>query len=175
MTSLSTICSQHKFCAMQMRERKYIRFDFTQALHTRATGVERRDYRIIARTRASDHLSTRALAHAVRFVATAHGFAREAPAQQPTQLCSIPDFPIYCAPLRDSWLLMQKHFIALSEQALRPCAGARTKSIHRDERIKSKRRACASQSNFSWWIASRFLSLSIAISDFSTRLTPRIR
>jgi hypothetical protein len=39
---------------MQMRERKYIRFDFTQALHTLATSAERRDYRIIARTQASD-------------------------------------------------------------------------------------------------------------------------
>jgi hypothetical protein len=59
---------------MQMRERKYIRFDFTQALHTRATSAERRDYRIIARTRASDHSSTRALAHAVHPVATARAF-----------------------------------------------------------------------------------------------------
>jgi hypothetical protein len=39
---------------MQMREQKYIRFDFTQALHTRAIRTERRDYRIIARTQASD-------------------------------------------------------------------------------------------------------------------------
>ena len=38
---------------MQMRERKYIRFGFTQALHTRAIRAERHDYRIIARTRAS--------------------------------------------------------------------------------------------------------------------------
>jgi hypothetical protein len=45
-----------------MRERKYIRFDFAQALHTRATRAERRDYRIIARTRTSDHSLTRALA-----------------------------------------------------------------------------------------------------------------
>jgi hypothetical protein len=59
---------------MQMRDRKYIRFDFTQALHTRATSAERRDYRIIARTRASDHSSTRALAHAVHSVATARAF-----------------------------------------------------------------------------------------------------
>jgi hypothetical protein len=50
---------------MQMREGKYIRFDFTQALHTRATRAERRDYRIIARTRTSDHSLTRALARAV--------------------------------------------------------------------------------------------------------------
>jgi len=40
-------------CAMQMRGRKYIRFDFTQALHAHATRVERGDYRIIARTRTS--------------------------------------------------------------------------------------------------------------------------
>ena len=159
---------------MQMRERKYIRFDFTQALHTRATRAERRDYRIIARTRASDHSSTRALAHAVHFVATAHAFAREASAQQPTRVRSIPDFPIYCAGLRDSRLLVQKQCIALAEQVLRAYDSARAKSIRRDERIKSKRRACASQSNFSWWIASRFLSLIVAIADFSTRVAPRI-
>jgi hypothetical protein len=37
------------FRAMQMRARKYIRFDFAQALHTRVTSAARRDYRIIAR------------------------------------------------------------------------------------------------------------------------------
>jgi hypothetical protein len=57
---------------MQMRRRKYIRFDFTQALHTRATTAERRDYRIIARTRSPDHSLTRALARGVHSVATAH-------------------------------------------------------------------------------------------------------
>ena len=91
-----------------MRERKYIRFDFAQALHTRATSAERRDYRIIARTRTSDPSLTRALARAVRSVATARAFAREASAQQPTQLRSIPDFPIYCASLRDSRLPVQE-------------------------------------------------------------------
>ena len=91
-----------------MRERKYIRFDFTQALHMRATSAERRDYRIIARTRTSDPSLTRALARAVHSVATAHAFAREASAQQPTQVRSIPDLPIYCASLRDSRLLVQE-------------------------------------------------------------------
>jgi len=47
---------------MQMRARRYIRFDFAQASHTRATCTESHDYRIIARTWASDHSSTRALA-----------------------------------------------------------------------------------------------------------------
>jgi hypothetical protein len=45
--------------------RTYIRFDFAQALHTRATRAERRDYRIIARTRPFDHPSTTALARDV--------------------------------------------------------------------------------------------------------------
>jgi hypothetical protein len=76
---------------MQMREQKYIRFDFTQALHTRATTAERRDYRIIARTRSPDHSLTRALARAVHSVATPHASAREASAQQPAQVRSIPD------------------------------------------------------------------------------------
>jgi hypothetical protein len=60
--SLSIICSQRKFRAMQMRERRYIRFDFAQALHTRATRAERGDYRIIARTRACGLSSTRVFA-----------------------------------------------------------------------------------------------------------------
>jgi hypothetical protein len=68
---------------MQMRERKYIRFDFTQALHARATGAERPDYRIIARTRTSDHSLTRVLARAIHSVATSHAFAREGSAQPP--------------------------------------------------------------------------------------------
>ena len=51
---------------MQMRRRRYIRFDFTQALHTRATSAERHDHRIIARARASDLSSTRAFARCVR-------------------------------------------------------------------------------------------------------------
>jgi hypothetical protein len=49
-----------------MRRRRYIRFDFTQALHTRATSAERHDYRIIARARASVLSSTRAFARSVR-------------------------------------------------------------------------------------------------------------
>jgi hypothetical protein len=68
---------------MQMRGRKYIRFDFAQALHTRATTAERRDHRIIARTCASDHSLTRALARGVHSFATPHTFTREASAQQP--------------------------------------------------------------------------------------------
>jgi len=55
---------------MQMRERKYIRFDFAQALHTRATRAERRDYRIIARTRTSERSSTRTLSRAAHCVGT---------------------------------------------------------------------------------------------------------
>jgi hypothetical protein len=102
---------------MQMRERKYIRFDFTQALHARTTGAERRDYRIIARTRTSDHSLARALARATHSVATLHVFAHEASAPQPAQARSIPDLPIYCAALRDSCLLVQQQFIALAESA----------------------------------------------------------
>jgi hypothetical protein len=41
-----------------MRRRKYIRFDFAQALHTRATRAERGDYRIIARAHGSDRSLT---------------------------------------------------------------------------------------------------------------------
>jgi hypothetical protein len=53
---------------MQMRGRKYIRFDFAQALHTQATSTERHDYRIIARTRRSHQSLTRALARSVHCV-----------------------------------------------------------------------------------------------------------
>jgi hypothetical protein len=102
---------------MQMRERNYIRFDFTQALHARATGAERHDYRIIARTRTSDHSLTRALERAIHSVATTHAFARNASAQRPAQVRSIPDLPIYCVALRDSCLLVQQQFLALAESA----------------------------------------------------------
>jgi hypothetical protein len=152
-TSLLTTCSQHKFRAMQMRERKYIRFDFTQALHTRAIRAERRDYRIIARTQASDvHWQERSRTPFTSLQRRAR-CAREASAQHPTQVRLIPIFPIYCAGLQDSRWLAQKQRIALAEPVLRAYGSARTKSIRRDKRIKSKRRACASQSNFSWWIA----------------------
>jgi hypothetical protein len=43
---------------MQMHARNYIRFDFAQALHTRATRADAHDYRIIARARAPDRSST---------------------------------------------------------------------------------------------------------------------
>jgi hypothetical protein len=76
---------------MQMRERKYIRFDFTQALRARATGAERPDYRIIARTRTSDHSLARALARAIHSVATLCAFVRKASAQGPAQVRSTPD------------------------------------------------------------------------------------
>jgi hypothetical protein len=64
----------------QMRGRRYIRFDFAQALHTRATRAERDDYRIIARTRLSDHSSTTTLARGVDATATPRRLAREATA-----------------------------------------------------------------------------------------------
>ena len=141
-----------------MRDRKYIRFDFTQALHTHATRFERDDYRIIARTRTSDPSSTRALARAVHSVATAHAFAREASAQQPTQVRSIPDSPINYGRLRGSLLLMQEPFIALREQLASARGNTRSENAGRGERIKSKRRACSSQSNFSWELTSDFVT-----------------
>ena len=142
---------------MQMRERKYIRFDFTQALHGRATRAERRDYRIIARTQASDSSSTRALAHAVHSVATARALraGRFCPSADAAR--SILDSPIYCRTLRDSCLFVRRQFIALAEPALRAKDSTSIQSIRRDERIKSKRRICSSQSNFSWELISDFV------------------
>jgi hypothetical protein len=99
---------------MQMRGRRYIRFDFTQALHTRATSAEPRDYRIIARARASDHSSTTALARGIDTVATLHGFAREALAPQPAEACTIPAPPIFYGRLRGSSLLVKKQLLALT-------------------------------------------------------------
>jgi hypothetical protein len=138
---------------MQMRERKYIRFDFTQALHARATSVERRDYRIIARTWTSDRSSTKRLRTLFTLLRQRIGFAREACAQRPKRVHSSPAFPIYRADLHDSRELVQKQDVALVQQLLRASRNPRTESIRRDKRIKSKRRACASRSNFSWWIA----------------------
>jgi hypothetical protein len=138
---------------MQMRERRYIRFDFTQALHTRATRAERRDYRIIARTQASDlHRQERSRTPFTLLQRRAL-FAREASARQQTRVRSNPDFPMYCAGLQDSRLLVQKQRIALAERVSRAYVSAAAESARCDERIKSKRPACESQSNFSWWIA----------------------
>ena len=134
-----------QLCALQMRERRYIRFDFAQALYTRATRAERRDYRIIARTHASDlHRQERSCTPFTPLQRRAR-CAREASAQHPTQVRLIPILPIYCAGLQDSRLLVQKRRMALAEQVLRAYDSARTKRIRRDERIKSKRRVCASQ------------------------------
>jgi hypothetical protein len=147
-----------QICAMQMRERKYIRFDFTQALHRRATRAERRDYRIIARTRASDPSSTERSPAPFTVLRRRTRFARDAPTHQPTQAPSIPDLPIYCPNLRDSCLLVRRQFIALPDPALRAQDSTSIKRIRRDERIKSKRRACSSQSNFSWELTSDFVT-----------------
>jgi len=150
---------------MQMRERKYIRFDFTQALHTRATRAERRDYRIIARTQPSDiHRQERSCTPFTLLQRRAC-VAREASAQQPTQGRLIPVFPIYYTGLHDRRLLAQTPFIALAKLALRAYNGQKAKSIRRDERIKSKRRARSSQSNFSSRSPSHFCCQDVAIAD----------
>src|ERR1700722_5217885 len=98
---------------MQMRERKYIRFDFAQALYRRATRAERRDYRIIARTRASDPSSTERSRTPFPLLRRGARFARDASAHQATRARSILDSPIYCPDLRDSCLLVRRQFIAL--------------------------------------------------------------
>ena len=54
------------FRATQMQARKYIRFDSTQELRVCAMSVKRADYRIIARTQASDRSMTRGLAQHAR-------------------------------------------------------------------------------------------------------------
>jgi hypothetical protein len=102
---------------MQMRERKYIRFDFTQALHTLATTAERRDYRIIARTQASDIHRRERSCTPFTLLQRRASFARKASAHQLTQVRSIPYFPIYRARLQDSRLLAQMQCIALTEPA----------------------------------------------------------
>jgi hypothetical protein len=83
-------------------------------------------------------------------------FARAASAHAQKRVRSIPDLPIYCPDLRDSCLLVRRQFIALADPALRASDSMSIKRTHRDERIKSKRRACSSQSNFSWSLSSYF-------------------
>ena len=104
---------------MQMRERKYIRFDFAQALYRRAARAERRDYRIIARTRASDPSSTERSRTPFTLLRWRARFARDASPHQPAQARSIPDLPIYYLDLRDSRLLVRRQFITLADPALR--------------------------------------------------------
>jgi hypothetical protein len=135
---------------MQMRERRYIRFDFTQALHTRATSAERRDYRIIARARPLIIRRRERSRTPFTLLQRRARFAREASARQWTQVRSIPDLPRYCRDLRDARVLVRRQFITFADSALRMYDSASIKHIRRDERIKSKRQACSSQSNFSW-------------------------
>lgn len=71
-----------------MRGRKYIRFDSTQALHTRVASAERLLYRIIARARTFDHSLTRALASIAGPHRSAGAFARCACAPRPMRACA---------------------------------------------------------------------------------------
>jgi hypothetical protein len=100
---------------MQMREGKYIRFDFTQASRTRTTSAERRDYRIIARTRPLIVRRRERSRAPLTLLQRSTRSARKASAQWLKQVRSSPDFPIYCAGLQDSRLLVQKHGIAVME------------------------------------------------------------
>jgi hypothetical protein len=90
------------FRVTQMQARKYIRFDSTQELHTRAMSAKRRDYRIIARARAPDRSSTRSLAQ-VRERATTRtpGRATHARSRAHTRM-QTPALPIFPRHLRGS-------------------------------------------------------------------------
>jgi len=131
-----------QFRAMQMRGRKYIRFDFAQALHTRATSAGRGDYRIIARTRASDLSSARALARALDLMAPRRASPCKASAKLRTQSAHDPRFAhIFTASPRIACVCA--HAIdRVGEARLRRAGDARSNSIGLGERIKSKRRAC---------------------------------
>jgi hypothetical protein len=159
---------------MQMRERKYIRFDFTQALHTRATRAERRDYRIIARTWASDHSTTRALAHAVHSLATAHvsGARSFFAAADAKSLDS--DFAHI---LRWSPRLSLARAEAMHRARRTGLKRLRRRenqehSLRRAYQIETMRTRIAIE--FFLVDSMKFLSLIVAIADFSTRVAPRI-
>src|SRR6202453_4147843 len=120
---------------MQMHERKYIRFDFTQALHTRATSAERRDYRIIARARPLIIRRRERSRTPFTLLQRRARFAREASARQWTQVRSIPDLPRYCRDLRDSRVLVRRQFITLADSALRMYNTASNTNIRRADRL----------------------------------------
>jgi hypothetical protein len=158
---------------MQMRRRRYIRFDFTQALHTRATSAERGDYRIIARARASDLSSTKAFARSVGLGSNeARVRVRGIHPTIRTNAHGSRFAHIFSVPPRIA-TVVQRQFLALAELVSGPQESARSGIIGRSERIKSKRRASSSQSNFSWSSSSHFYRRDNAATDFSARNTPR--
>ena len=104
------------FRATQMQARKYIRFDSTQELHTLVLSAERHDYRIIARARAPDRSSMRALARSAWPQHNSSGCARDPCGRPPRVRRHSPALSIFSRRLRGSTWLERAHVFVLTER-----------------------------------------------------------
>jgi hypothetical protein len=167
--SLSIICSQRKFRTMQMRWRRYIRFDFAQALHTRAMRGEHRDYRIIARARTFNRSLMRALACGAEL----HRETACVGARSIRGAIGASSHESRFAHI----FLVSPRIVSVGANTIahvraprvRLARNTKGKAICRGERIKSKRRARSSQSNFSSSSLSHFCRRDVAIADSRAR------
>ena len=99
-----------------MQARKYIRFDSTQELHTRLMSAERCDYRIIARARAPDRSSMRALARGAWPHHNASGCACDPSGRPARTREGSPALPIFSGRLRGSIRLERTHVFVPAER-----------------------------------------------------------
>ena len=99
-----------------MHARKYIRFDSTQELHTRLMSAERCDYRIIARARAPNRSSMRALARGGWPHHNASGCARDPSGRPARTREGSPALPIFSGRLRGSIRLERTHVFVPAER-----------------------------------------------------------
>ena len=162
------------FRATQMQARKYIRFDSTQELRSARDEREARVTIELSRAhRAPDRSLTRRLAQ--------HAWSRHnpnawsaSPAHGAALICMrIPALLIFSAYLQGSETSRARASSRMRE-TISSVPGAReAKRLRSCKRIKSKRRACCSQSNFSSSPLSHFCRLSVANARLGARIALR--
>jgi hypothetical protein len=145
-----------------MHAGKYIRFDSTQELQTRATCAERHDHRIIARAQAlivQCRERSQAALFLIARIAQAYAMQARGEARIPTSILAM---PILSGRLRGLRQLERAQALVLGELDLDASEGAMSKALGHNERIKSKRRERTSQSNFSSSPSSHFCRWDVA-------------
>ncbi len=161
--------------ATQMHAGKYIRFDSTQELHTRLMSAKRRDYRIIARARAPI-IEWRQRSRTARGPAPTRAHARATQARSGSRACApIPALPMFSAYFRGSMRYSACRSLYSRNCSQAPLTVRRAMRLAAAGRIKSKRRAHSSQSNFSSSPSSHFCRWDVANAGHSARNAPRIK
>jgi len=157
-----------------MQARKYIRFDSTQELRMRLMSVKPADYRIIARTRAPDRSMTRRLwQHAW----LRHNINAWSASPLPGRRGHMHADSRFAHIFRVSPRIETSQARATSrmgETFLSVPDTARSGASNNFKRIKSKRRECCSQSNFSSPPLSHFCRLAVANARLRARIALRL-